>query len=195
MSKLFPNHIINPINGVVYSKKHEKNVGECVCRGYRKCNIKDIYGNKYQWMHEVIIAEGLQLPKHLWPIDEDGKRYIVDHIIPVSNGGTDAFENLHLVPKPDNNRNPISRQNLSKAKIKNWQNKEYRENFIKKMKGRLINRSDMSIPVLQRDYEGNIINTYPSVSEAARNGFNKGHIAACCRGEEKTHKGFIWSFN
>ena len=85
--------------------------------GYICCKIKDIYGNVYNYCHEAIVAEGLQLPKHLWPVDENGKRFVVDHIIPVSNGGTDSFENLHLIKEADNHRNPISRKNVSLSHI------------------------------------------------------------------------------
>ena len=30
--------------------------------------------------------------------------------------------------------------------------------------------------------------------ECERNGYNQGHVADCCRGERKTHKGFIWKY-
>lgn len=35
---------------------------------------------------------------------------------------------------------------------------------------------------------------FPSTMEAGRQGFHQGHVAACCRGEEKTHKGYEWRF-
>ena len=40
---------------------------------------------------------------------------------------------------------------------------------------------------------GNILR-FKSTREAGRNGFDQGHVAACCRGEQKTHLGFIWKF-
>lgn len=36
--------------------------------------------------------------------------------------------------------------------------------------------------------------TFPSIAEANRNGFNSGHISLCCRGEQKTHKGYKWRY-
>lgn len=51
-----------------------------------------------------------------------------------------------------------------------------------------------SKPVLQYDLECNFIKEWKSTRECKRNGFNQGHIAACCRGERKTHKGFIWKY-
>lgn len=41
---------------------------------------------------------------------------------------------------------------------------------------------------------GELVMTFPSTKEGGRNGFDQGHIAACCRGESKTHKGFTWKY-
>ena len=41
---------------------------------------------------------------------------------------------------------------------------------------------------------GELIFTFPSTVEARRNGFHQGSIAACCRGEQKTHKGYNWRY-
>ena len=119
MSKLFPNYIIDLENGTVFSLYSNRLIATNAYskNGYHGCEVYDIYKNVYKSIHEIIIAEGLQLPKHLWPTEENGRRYIVDHIIPVRNGGTDTFKNLHLIPKPDNNRNPISRKNQSISQI------------------------------------------------------------------------------
>ena len=132
MSKLFPNHIIDLDNGTVYSTKRKKFCGQNTSfAGYHQTFIKDYFGNYYYNKHEIIIAEGLNLPKHLWPTEENGRRYIVDHILPVKNGGTDSFKNLHLIPKPDNSRNEISRENFSKVK------KGIQPEHLKKLKGEL----------------------------------------------------------
>lgn len=48
--------------------------------------------------------------------------------------------------------------------------------------------------VFQYDLNNQLVHIWESVSEASRNGFNKGHIAACCRGEKPYHKGFIWKY-
>lgn len=39
---------------------------------------------------------------------------------------------------------------------------------------------------------GELIFTFPSTVEARRNGFNS--VSACCRGEQKTHKGYTWRY-
>ena len=42
--------------------------------------------------------------------------------------------------------------------------------------------------------DGKLVMTFQSTMEAGRNGFCQGHIAACCRGERKTHKGYTWKY-
>ena len=51
-----------------------------------------------------------------------------------------------------------------------------------------------SKPVLQYDLEGNFIKEWKSVTECGINGYDQGHVAACCRGERKTHRGYIWRY-
>ena len=51
-----------------------------------------------------------------------------------------------------------------------------------------------SKPVLQYDLEGNLIREWKSVTECGMNGYNYGNVAACCRGELKTYKGFLWEY-
>ena len=52
----------------------------------------------------------------------------------------------------------------------------------------------LSKPVLQLSLTGELIREWPSVSECERNEFNQGYIAACCRGELKQYKGFLWMY-
>lgn len=51
-----------------------------------------------------------------------------------------------------------------------------------------------SKPVLQFTMEGEFVREWHSEHECARNGFNQGNVSACCRGEQKQHKGYIWKF-
>ena len=52
----------------------------------------------------------------------------------------------------------------------------------------------LSKPVLQLSLTGEFIKEWESVRECGRNGFDKGNVSACCRGERKTHKGFKWCY-
>lgn len=113
MSKLFPNYEIDLKKGTVTNSLG--NVIGSLSGKYYTCKITDIFYNEYNNIHQVIFAEGSGIPKHLWPIDEKGRRYEVDHILPVKNGGTDTFSNLRLLSKKDNHNNPITLENYSKA--------------------------------------------------------------------------------
>lgn len=42
--------------------------------------------------------------------------------------------------------------------------------------------------------DGELVMIFPSVGEANRNGFHKGHVADCCNGKRKSYKGFVWSY-
>ena len=52
----------------------------------------------------------------------------------------------------------------------------------------------LSKKVLQFSLDGDFIREWPSTRECARNGFNGGHVASCCRGELPHHKGFKWCY-
>lgn len=48
--------------------------------------------------------------------------------------------------------------------------------------------------VLQFTKTGEFVREWASASETARNGFHQGAVCSCCRGEAKSHKGFIWRY-
>ncbi len=52
----------------------------------------------------------------------------------------------------------------------------------------------LSKKVIQLSLSGEFIKEWESTAECGRNGFNQGHVAECCRGERKTHKGFLWMY-
>ena len=52
----------------------------------------------------------------------------------------------------------------------------------------------LSKRVLQLSLDGYLIKEWESTAECGRNGFNQGAVAACCRGERKTHKGFRFMY-
>ena len=52
----------------------------------------------------------------------------------------------------------------------------------------------LSKPVIQLSLSGEFIREWESTHECGRNGYNGGHVAACCRGKEKSHKGFRWMY-
>ena len=52
----------------------------------------------------------------------------------------------------------------------------------------------LSKRVLQLSLSGELIREWESTQECGRNGFNQGAVAACCRGERKSHKGFRFMY-
>ena len=66
---------------------------------------------------------------------------------------------------------------------------------IERAKTRQKNHPKRSKPILQYDLNGNIINSYPSIKEAAREtGFSDTHIGNCCSGKERTAYKYIWRY-
>lgn len=82
-----------------------------------------------------------------------------------------------------------SRKKMSKTK----KGKHPTEETRKKLSEANTN-GKCSKKVLQFSLTGDFIREWPSVSECGRNGFDFGTVARCCRGEEKTHKGFQWKY-
>ena len=48
--------------------------------------------------------------------------------------------------------------------------------------------------VLQLSLSGDLIREWPSTNECGRNGFNQAHVADCCNGKLKSHKGFRFMY-
>lgn len=96
----------------------------------------------------------------------------IDHIDgnPLNNN----VHNLRWCNKVMNMNNPITRKRLSNSKT-----------------GRLNTKK--SIPVVRINNDG-MIETFPSVMEAYRNGYNHSSILKCCKHKMHTHKGCKWMF-
>ena len=73
----------------------------------------------------------------------------------------------------------------TKKKISNAKKGKHRSEETKKKLSKIV---------LQFTLDGELIREWPSVSECGRNGFNKGNVARCCRGELKQYKGFRWKY-
>lgn len=55
--------------------------------------------------------------------------------------------------------------------------------------------STISKTVLQYTLDGEFVREWPSTQECGRNGFNQQSVSRCCRGERKSHKGFLWKYS
>lgn len=97
----------------------------------------------------------------------------VDHIIPISEGGTNDYSNLRWVTSQENHNNPRTLANRSKA---------------------MRNKSSMSKTVVQIK-NNDIIAEYPSTREIERQfGYDHKAISRCCRGINKTAYGYTWKY-
>ena len=72
-----------------------------------------------------------------------------------------------------------------------WCNSKYNCNFGTRIE-RISKRRSKT--VLQYDLEGNFIREWQSTRECGRNGYDQGHVAACCQGKLKKHKDSIWRY-
>ena len=52
----------------------------------------------------------------------------------------------------------------------------------------------LSKPVLQLSLDGEFVREYPSTHECERNGFEHSSVIRCCKGKQKTHKGFRFMY-
>ena len=93
----------------------------------------------------------------------------------------DNPDNLPCVNHKDENKLNNNVDNLE------WCTHEYNINY-----GTRTERC--SKPVLQYTLDGEFVREWPSTMECGRNGFNPRHVGDCCRGERKTHKGYIWRY-
>lgn len=102
----------------------------------------------------------------------------IDHIIPISKGGTNRLTNLRLCSKLENMNNELTKKQMSDS-----------------AKGKHLNRPDESKEIYQYSKDGKLIAIYPSLHEACRIvNVIPSNISACCHGRRKTCKGYIWSY-
>ena len=195
---LFDNYIIDLEKGIIYSKHFKRMMGgKPDKKGYIQIHAIDNFGNKYTKIHQVILAEGLQLPKHLWPVDENGNRYVTDHILPINDGGTNSFSNLRLVSILENNKNPITKKHQSESLKGKHRSEDVKRKISEGHKGQIpwnkgLKNGSKSKTVYQYTLDGELVKVWESTKECKRNGFH--HVADCCRGKRKQDKGHIWSY-
>ena len=97
----------------------------------------------------------------------EGKPYI-DHIIPVSNGGTNEVSNLRWCTHKENCNNSQSKQNYSKARL---------------------------IPVIGTNLKTGEVVEFAGATEAYRTlGIHQPSISACCKGKKNSAGGYTWRY-
>lgn len=107
---------------------------------------------------------------------------------------------MAFIPNPDNlpmiNHKDCNPANNTVENLE-WCTQKYNVSYGTANQRRsktLQNCNHFSKPVYQYTLDGVLVRVWPSAAEAGRNGFCESHVAACCRGERKTHRGYIWSY-
>ena len=104
-----------------------------------------------------------------------------------------------FLPNPENKPevNHID-EDKTNNRVENLEWKNHRDNCNHGTRNERIGKTStngkLSKKVLQLSLSGELIREWESTQECGRNGFNQGAVAACCRGEQKTHKGFRFMY-
>ena len=139
---------------------------------------------------EIILKQKIKDGYYYVGLSKNGivKNYFVHRLV------AEAFipnpNNLPQVNHKDENKLNNSVDNLE------WCDAKYNRNYgtiNERLSKSQINGKCSKI-VIQYNLDGTFVREWPSAMECGRNGYNNGHVAACCRGEQKTHKGFIWRY-
>lgn len=135
--------------------------------GYHKVGLYDNEGNMKTYRLNRIVYEtftGETIPEGMQ----------VNHINEIKTDN--RFENLNLMTCKENIRwgTCIERSAKTHSKV-------------------MINNPKHSkqVGAFKND---ELVMVFPSTSEAHRQGYNQGAVAACCRGERKIHKGYTWKY-
>lgn len=175
-----------------------------------KCYIgqtKSIISRNYNWKHEKIYGNQI--------ITKDRDLYGFDSfelaiLKECDDYESDKWEDYYI--KKYNTLFPNG-YNIKNGGISGWHHAEeskYKMSEAKKelyktnksyWYGKTRNACDkekMSVSHMKQVYQytldGELVRIWKSTLECGYNGFNQGHVAACCRGDEKKHKGFKWSY-
>lgn len=100
----------------------------------------------------------------------------------------------HFIPNP-NNYPEINHKDEVKTN-NNVNNLEWCTKAYNMKYGTLGERISKSLSkiVHQYDLDNNLVNIWSSTREVNEHGFHHSNVASCCRGERKTHKGFVWKY-
>lgn len=96
----------------------------------------------------------------------------------------------HFIPNPNNYKEVNHKdENKTNNVVTNleWCDRKYNQNYGTRTE-------KCSKKVYQYTLDGKFVKEWKSTAECGRNGFKQSSVAACCRGELKTYKGFIWKY-
>lgn len=200
----FPNWDIDVEKGTIYSLYYKRYIGTI----NEKDNYIKVYppkGYKHRNLHQYIwmVANGCDIPEgyDIHHVDGDKNNNSIynleliehkEHVSEHKKGMTFSEEYIRKLSEShkgkhhtDNTKKKISESN--KGKIVSEETK------LKISKSQ-INDLKKSKKVAQYTLDGELIKIWDSANECGRNGFSQGSVSACCRGELKSSKGYIWKY-
>ena len=152
------------------------NPGDDGCGYLQVCLSKNRKGKMCK-VHRIVAETFLENPNNLPEVNHKDEDKTNNFVFLNEDGSVDKEKsNLEWKNHRDNCNHGTRNERIAKA------------NKITHTNGKL------SKPVLQFTLDDEFVREWPSASECGRNGFNQGHVSACCRGEEKTYKGFKWCY-
>ena len=157
-------------------------------RTYKTSRIRKLYKNKYGYLQVQLCKDG----KRKW---FRVNRLVATAFLDNPEGKTEVN---HIDEDKTNNFVFLNEDGTVNKEKSNLEWKTHKDNINHGTRNERVSKAmtngKLSKPVLQLSLSGDLIREWPSVAECGRNGFNIGHVAACCRGEEKTHKGFRFMY-
>ena len=141
--------------------------------GYLRVNLWKNGEYKTCYVHRLIAETFLENPENLPQVNHKDENKTNNFVFLNEDGSVDKEKsNLEWKSIKDNNNHGTRNERISKA----------------------MTNGKLSKRVLQLSLSGELIKEWESTQECGRNGFNQGAVAACCRGELKQYKGFLWMY-
>ena len=141
--------------------------------GYLQVGLWKNKKTKRCYVHRLVAEAFLENPDNLPQVNHKDEDKTNNFVFLNKDGSVDKEKsNLEWKNHRDNCNHGTRNERIAKAQTNGKQSKR----------------------VLQLSLDGDLIRVWESTQECGRNGFDQGHVAACCRGELKTHKGFRWEY-
>ena len=171
----YEDYLIYP-DGKVFSTKSNKFLKPNITpQGYKSVELFNNNGSKRLLIHRLVAQAFIPNSENLPQVNHKDE-----------NPSNNSMDNLEwCTAKYNMNYGNGAKTRHSKI---DYSKPSYKENAIK-------NGKVVSIPVLQIDKYGNVINRFGSIKEATDSlGVKQSHISECCKGKRKTSYGFSWKY-